>query len=360
MILKVENGCFSYKNADRQILKDISFTLKPGDMAAILGPNGAGKTTLLRCIMGFLKWNSGQSFLNDRPIASMPARELWKSIAYVPQARGTVSTGTALETVLIGRGASIGLFSKPSQTDLLAAEQAMERLNILHLAEKRCSEISGGELQMVLIARAIAANPKVLILDEPESNLDFKNQLIVLGAMSALAQDGITCLFNTHYPAHALQRANKALLLTREGTHLFGDAHSVVTEENIRAAFGVKAVIGEVETPQQVLRDVIPIALDQSGGPVTRKEISDTPCIAALSILTREFAAADRINEILHEYAAHLIGRMGLPYRKAGVNIITVTIDAPKHIIESLSAHLAVLPGVSVKTTYAQETGETI
>ena len=107
------------------------------------------------------------------------------------------------------------------------ADQVMERLGILHLKEKKCSEISGGELQMVLIARALASQPRILVLDEPESNLDFKNQLIVLETLSRLAAEGMICLFNTHYPAHALQRAGKSFLLCKDGSSIFGPTREV-------------------------------------------------------------------------------------------------------------------------------------
>ena len=117
---------------------------------------------------------------------------------------------------------------------------------------------------MVLIARALAAEPQVLILDEPESNLDFKNQLLVLDTMQSLARAGLTCVFNTHYPAHALRRANKALLLGRNGKSLFGSTQDVVTEQNISDYFGVRAVIGSIETPDGAYADVIPVSAAQS------------------------------------------------------------------------------------------------
>lgn len=262
MILSVENGCFSYKGGeDSLLLNNINFAVRPGDLIAILGPNGAGKTTLLRCIMGFLHWNSGQSCLDGRDITLIPYRQLWRSIAYVPQAKHAAVSYTAEQMILLGRSSHFNMLSRPKAQDLDKVHEIMERLNILKLAEKKCSEISGGELQMVLMARALAAEPEILILDEPESNLDFKNQLLILETMSQLVSNGMSCIFNTHYPAHALQRANKALLLSEKGGYVFGDVNSVVTEENIEHAFGVKAVISEVETPGSIFRDVIPLCV---------------------------------------------------------------------------------------------------
>ncbi|MBR4091526.1 MAG: ABC transporter ATP-binding protein, partial [Mogibacterium sp.] len=261
-LLRIENGSFAYKSGP-QILKDINIEVGPGEILAVLGPNGAGKTTLLRCMMDMLHWQSGRSLLDGEDIRSIPASKLWRRMAYVPQARSAAVSYTAFQTVLLGRSSRIGAFSAPSAEDMKIAESVMDRLGISHLADKACYAISGGELQMVLIARAMAAEPEILVLDEPESNLDFKNQLIVLDAMTALAAEGVACIFNTHYPAHALQRAGKALMLSKDGESIFGDTTAVVTEENIRRAFGVEALIGEVETPHNIMKNVVAVGISE-------------------------------------------------------------------------------------------------
>lgn len=258
MRLSVEHGTFYYKK-NVPIFEDINFEARGGEILAILGPNGAGKTTMLRCITGMLKWKDGKSLLDGENISSMPPRQLWSRMAYVPQAKSVSSAYTALEMVLLGRSSHLNVFEAPKEADVEKALKVLGILEIAHLADKKCSEVSGGELQMILIAKALAADPQVLILDEPESNLDFKNQLVVLDAMSSLAAQGMTCIFNTHYPAHALQRAQKSLILSKGGSYVFGDTISVVTEENIRKAFGVDAVIGEIETPGNVVKTVVPI-----------------------------------------------------------------------------------------------------
>lgn len=258
MRLTVENGSFSYKKG-KKILENINFSVDSGEILAILGPNGAGKTTMLRCITGMLSWKQGKSMLDQNNIGEMSAKKLWSKMAYVPQAKGVSSAYTALEMVLLGRSSRLHPFLPPGKKDIQKAEEVMELLGITHLAEKKCSEISGGELQMVLIAKALAAEPQVLILDEPESNLDFKNQLIVLDTITSLASEGMTCVFNTHYPAHALQRADKALILSKDGEYVFGDTEKVVNEENIEKAFGVQAVIGEIETAEGIRKNVIPL-----------------------------------------------------------------------------------------------------
>ena len=351
--LKVENGCFAYPKG-KPLLKDIRFEAGPGDLVAVLGPNGAGKTTLLRCVMGFLKWTTGGSFLDGRALFSIPNRELWRSLAYVPQARGAAVAYTVEEMVLLGRGSRIGPFEKPSDTDIKEVHKVMARLGLAPFAGRKCTELSGGQLQMTLIARALASEPQVLILDEPESNLDFKNQLLVLDTVSELASGGMTCLFNTHYPAHALQRANKALLLSPDGTYLFGPTREVVTEENIRRAFGVRAVISEIETPEKVLRDVTPLCMADPAGALCASE-PDGRQIAVIAAITADFEQGEKISALLHEYSRFLVGRMGLPYPRGGLHIVTVTLDAPGGVVRELAGKLEALPDVSVKTTFARE-----
>lgn len=260
MKLTVENGSFYYEK-NKPVFKNINFEVKEGEILAILGPNGAGKTTMLRCITGMLKWKEGKSLLDQEDIAGMASRKLWSKMAYVPQAKSVSVSYTALEMVLLGRSSRLNLFQAPKQSDVDKALKVLEFLGISHLAEKKCSEVSGGELQMILIAKALVSEPKVLILDEPESNLDFKNQLVVLDAVSNLAKQGMTCVFNTHYPAHALQRAEKSLILAKDGSCIFGKTAQVVTEENIRNAFGVNAVIAEIETAGGSVQSVIPVGI---------------------------------------------------------------------------------------------------
>ena len=360
--LTVENGSFAYPKGP-QIFADISFEVESGQILAILGPNGAGKTTMLRCVMGMLRWKSGRSLLDGEDIRTMPARRQWSRMAYVPQAKSVTGSYTVFQTVLLGRSSRISGFSTPGKEDMDAASEALDRLGIGHLASKPCSAISGGELQMVLIARALAAKPRLLVLDEPESNLDFRNQLIVLDAMSALAEEGMACVFNTHYPAHALQRANSSLILSKGGNCVYGPTSRVITEENIRNAFGVNAVIGQVETPQSLLKNVMPVSLAETAKSAeTARGSEDMTAsafpgrsIAGITILANSNEMADKINAILHEYRHLLIGRMGMPYREAGVYIIYTAVDGAPEDIGELTHRLSLLRGVSVKTAFAAD-----
>ena len=348
-LLRIENGSFAYKSGP-QILKDINIEVGPGEILAVLGPNGAGKTTLLRCMMDMLHWQNGRSLLDGEDIRNIPASKLWRRMAYVPQARSAAVSYTAFQTVLLGRSSRIGAFSAPSAEDMKVAERVMERLGISHLADKPCYAISGGELQMVLIARAMAAEPEILVLDEPESNLDFKNQLIVLDAM-------------THYPAHALQRAGKALMLSKDGESIFGDTTAVVTEENIRRAFGVDALIGEVETPHNIMKNVVAVGISEDGAASGEDGSSesaaaaetagkDETILASVTVIMRNNDRAALINSAFRDYNHLLIGRMGLPHRRSEKYIITVMLEGPAADIDALSHRLSLIPDISVKTTY--------
>lgn len=350
--IEVVNGSFSYPKQQRQVLNQVSFSADSGDVLAILGPNGAGKTTLLRCMMGLLPWNSGKTLIDGAALKEIPHQTLWRQISYVPQARQALAAYTVEEMVLLGRTSNLGRFSLPGKRDYEKTRQVIARLGLEQIAHRNCSQLSGGEFQMVLIARALASEPSVLVLDEPESNLDFKNQLLVLDTISQLAAEGITCIFNTHYPAHALRRANRALLLSREGTYRFGDVREIVTEQTLAEYFGVRSVIGAVETPETLYQDVIPVSIGS--------EIPPTPdpsqrVIAGVTIIMPNDENAETVNALLHRYSSLLIGRMGLPYPKAGLYIINLTLDAPRRDVQTLTDQLSRLPDISVKTTYSSE-----
>lgn len=260
MIFEVKEGCFGY--GKKQILSHINFSVGDGQVLSILGPNGVGKTTLLKCMMGLLNWEDGISYLNGTPISQMSQKELWKKIAYVPQAKGLTYAYTALEMVVLGRSAHIGTFAQPGKEDLDLAYKAMEDVGIAYLKDKSCARISGGELQMVLIARALTGSPQMLVLDEPESNLDFKNQLIILDTITRLSKEkNISAIVNTHYPAHALQISDQALMLNRDGTSFYGPSQQVINKENMKKSFGVNVYINELELGNEHYRSIIPLSL---------------------------------------------------------------------------------------------------
>ena len=242
MRLEVKNACYAYAKAN--VWEDICFQVESGEVLAILGPNGVGKTTLLKSIMNILTLKSGVALLDGKDIKKMEPRELWKYIAYVPQAKKGSATNVR-DMIVLGRSAHIPIFGQPSSKDYELADAIIKRLGIEHIAHKNCNEISGGELQMVLIGRALIGEPRILIMDEPESNLDYKNQLQVLSIIRELAGN-TTCILNTHYPEHALRYADKALIVCK-GKTVFGAVEEVITAENLKEAFQIDVYIGKQE-----------------------------------------------------------------------------------------------------------------
>ena len=260
MRLEVKNGSFNY--GERSILRGISYAVESGEVLAILGQNGIGKTTLLRCTMGLLKWKTGATLIDNKGLKSYKETEIWKRIAYVPQAKNTVSNCSALEMVLLGRSAHLGLFQQPGKKDIEEAWKALSYVGMEKLADKNCSKISGGELQMVLIARALCTHPEMLILDEPESNLDFRNQLLVLETIRKLSKEnGIAAIVNTHYPVHALKISDKTLILNDDSTSKYGFSSELISEGNLSSAFHVDVRIGEHRYDGTCYKSVIPIKI---------------------------------------------------------------------------------------------------
>ena len=260
MIFSVKDASFSY-DKQANVLDNINLEFHQGEVVTVLGPNGVGKTTLLKCMMGLIKWDKGDSYIDGVSISKVNKRELFQKIAYVPQAKGTNYGYSAFDMVLFGRSAHIDTFKNPGKEDIEIAQHAMEEVGITHLRDKACNQMSGGELQMVLIARALATKPKMLVLDEPESNLDFKNQLIVLDTITMLAEKyTISSLINTHYPQHALKISDKSLILSRTHPHIFGDTRRVITEANLKQAFDVEVAIEPVNVLEQTHQCIIPLA----------------------------------------------------------------------------------------------------
>lgn len=221
MDFKVTNLSFSYDK--KTLLNNVSIDLKSKDILAILGPNGAGKTTFLKCILTLLKIKEGEVSIDGESLLTKKSSEVWDLIGYIPQAREVHSNFLVEDMIMLGRSNHISLFKLPNEEDIKIVNDVIEDLGIEFLRGKYCNQISGGELQMVLIARALVSNPKILVLDEPETNLDSFNQLKVLECIKKCSEKGLICIFNTHYPEHALQIADKGLMIRYDNTHTFGD-----------------------------------------------------------------------------------------------------------------------------------------
>ena len=245
MRVEVKNGCYTYPKATQRVLNDISFKLDDAQIMTILGKNGIGKTTLLKCMSGMFKWESGVTFINDKEFTSI--NDI-KTVAFVPQAHAQTLTYpySVIDMVTMGRVRYMGALSIPSKQDVEYAWQALETVGMQDYAQRACTQLSGGQLQMVFIARALTAQPEMLIMDEPESHLDIKNQYRVIELVEELKEEqGISSIINTHYPEHALRISDKVLMLGRDD-FIFG-GKEVITPENMRKYFDVNADVRFIE-----------------------------------------------------------------------------------------------------------------
>jgi iron complex transport system ATP-binding protein len=238
MILSAHDLTIGYR--DRVVGSGLDVSLRTGQVLALLGPNGSGKTTLLKTLLGLLPPRDGEVRLADRPLGSYSARERAKRIAYVPQSH-TATFAFMVETVvLMGRTAHGTIFSRPSTADRVIAARMLERFGIAHLAERPYTEISGGERQLTLLARALAQEPQFVVLDEPTASLDFGNQGRVMQEIRALGASGHGVLFTTHDPNHAMRAANRAFLLRQGKCIADGEVRAVLNRTQLEALYGAK------------------------------------------------------------------------------------------------------------------------
>lgn len=258
------NFCYAKKKEVKPFIyeSNISFTLEPGQIMAILGPNGAGKTTLLKCITGLQDWRVGETLIDNVLLAKVSQKELWKKIGYVPQAHKMVFGFSIEDLVVMGRAPYIGSLSKPRKKDYEKAHEALNEVGIVHLAKKSCNEVSGGELQLALIARTLVSNPEILILDEPESHLDVQKQVVILETLKRLAKEHrISCIINTHYPNHAFYLADQVLMIAKEKKAVIGAVHEVMTESRMKEYFNIDLRKLIFEEEDLLFETMVPLAL---------------------------------------------------------------------------------------------------
>jgi iron complex transport system ATP-binding protein len=244
MRLTVEDLAFGYPG--KAVGRDVSFALDGGEVLCLLGPNGGGKTTLFKTILRLLAPQHGRVAVDGEPVAGWSRRELARVFGYVPQAQLGVFPFTVLEMVLMGRTAHVGPFSTPSRRDRQVAEEMLALLGIGHLGARPYTEISGGERQLTLIARALAQHPAILVMDEPTASLDFGNQVRVLGEIAQLARRGIAVMLSTHDPDHAFLCAHRVALLHEGRLARLGAPDEVITRESLRAVYGVEVTVLEI------------------------------------------------------------------------------------------------------------------
>ena len=223
----------------RKLAANISFALNQGEAVAILGPNGSGKTTLFRTLLGLLPALAGEVALNDRPMAALAPAEIARNIAYVPQVATGFFNFSVIEVVEMARAAHLAWYVQPGVKDRAIAQQALAELNIAHFANREFAELSGGERQLVMIARALASEARILLLDEPTASLDYGNQFLILDEIAKLKTRGVAILFTTHNPDQALRIADRTLTISREGVINIGATRAVVTRDSLAALYAI-------------------------------------------------------------------------------------------------------------------------
>jgi len=271
MKIEVNDGNFYYgkrkKKTEPSFLYRNSINLKlcEGEILSVLGPNGAGKTTFLKCLMGLKDWKQGETRIEGKSIKDYSSRELWKLVGYVPQASKMAFAYSVLEMVTMGRAMYIRSYSQPSAKDEAAAMEALESIGIAHLAYQSCNSISGGELQLALIARTLVADPKLLILDEPESHLDIQKQKIILQTIKKLVKEqNITCIINTHYPNHAFYFGDQVMMVSKQQPVIVGKTEEIMTEENMEKYFNIRVKKVETEVEDRTFKSMIPHYLSEA------------------------------------------------------------------------------------------------
>ena len=250
MTLATESLSFGYPG--KTIGRDVTLAVAPGEALALLGPNGGGKTTLLKTMLGLLKPHGGSVSLDGMPLAALSVGKRARLIGYVPQAHAGVFAFSVRDVVLMGRTAYQSVFTKPTTVDRTIADIEIERLGVGHLADQPYTMISGGERQLVLIARALAQQPRYVVLDEPTASLDFGNQGKVMRQISELTAKGLGVLFTTHDPNQALRHADRVVMLGNGKVLADGPSRTVLTPESLQMLYGAPTIYIKAHDGSQV------------------------------------------------------------------------------------------------------------
>jgi iron complex transport system ATP-binding protein len=255
-LIRFENISFGYHPQERKILQTLSLDIPSQSVTIILGPNGVGKTTLLNLLLGWQKPQQGQIFLDGNPIQHFSRRDLGKRIALVPQ-REYISFGfTLLEYVLLGRAPHMKPLDMPGDEDMQIAMQALEQVGIADLADRLVTDLSGGEQQLVLVARALAQGSEILLMDEPTSHLDLKNKLRFIRMVRSLIRSGHTILITTHEPEVAATLADYVVLLIDGKKSYAGPADDMLNDDYLSETYGIMVRTATTDGKKIILWDI--------------------------------------------------------------------------------------------------------
>lgn len=259
-MLEVSHAVCGYRRGKKEtvVLEDLSMHVDRGEVLCLLGKNGVGKTTLFRSILGGIPLLGGRVMIDGRDVSQMKASERAQNIGYVPQSHTPPFAFTVRQIVVMGRTAHMGLFASPTSADYRVADEALEMMGMLAMKEVPYTEISGGERQMVLIARAIAQGSDYLVMDEPTSSLDFGNRIRVLERIRSLADEKRGIIMTTHDPDHAFSTADRVTVISGYNRYISGRTEDVLTEERMNEIYGIRTGIAKVDLePGKTMRTVV-------------------------------------------------------------------------------------------------------
>lgn len=253
MTTKIEISSAGFSYGSKEIWKNINLNIKRGEIICIIGPNGCGKTTFLNCIHGNLNLESGSIKIDGIDVKAMTDLEIARKVGYVFQEHNAAFPYTCLEVVKMGRAPHLKLFQAPSSRDTKIARDIMEGMGIGYLSAKPYTHISGGERQLVLIARTLCQGPSIVLFDEPTSHLDLKNQAIILNTIKGLAESGLTIIMTSHFPNHAWQLDSEVVIMGYNNIIAMGRGKDVMTDENLSAAYGIKVRVYEGKSGEDII-----------------------------------------------------------------------------------------------------------
>lgn len=266
--IQIEHATFGY--GKEPVFEDVNLTVGQGEIFCLFGPNGCGKSTLIQCILGLLKLSDGRITLRGKDVSQMKPRVVAKEAAYIPQVHEKPFPFKVIDVVLMGRAAHTGMFSLPSSEDKVIAEEALKRVGIAHLRERPYTQLSGGETQMVLVARALAQQTPILVMDEPTAHLDFRNDLSFLQTTVRLVREtGITVVMATHFPNHSFyfegSQANSVVaLMNQKRITIRGTPSAVVTEDNMSNTFDIESKVLSYTWDEREMKQIVPLKLKQT------------------------------------------------------------------------------------------------
>lgn len=254
-MLQVKN-LYYWHNVENSLLNGVDLTLKQGELLTILGANGRGKSTLLNCLAGLLAPKSGQILLQNENLASLSSKQIAQKIAYVSQQSPQTYQYKVRDYVVLGRAAHLGMFDKPSETDFELVDQALDKLGIRHFTEKIYMQMSGGEKQLVNLARILVQQPQLILFDEPTSALDYGNVFKTLSLIKELSLQGFTIVMTTHNPDHPMLLHSslpnsRVAILNEHGQLQTGFAPEIITQENLTALYHTDLRLLEVPELQR-------------------------------------------------------------------------------------------------------------